>query len=195
MQIKMESAPLHLCNVNNPSAVVNRSYSLLHSIAITGIIYYRFSSLHNPISIPHLLVFASQLLLSLLWLLNQAYLWRPVSRTTFPENFQENNKNLPAIGVLVCTADPEREPPVEVMNTVLSAMALDYPPHKLSVYLSDDWGSAVTLHGTRQAWLFAWSWFPVATMIMALVMMTMLIFKELNSLKEEIDNVKVCLFQ
>ncbi|KAF2285419.1 hypothetical protein GH714_004256 [Hevea brasiliensis] len=31
------------------------------------------------------------------------------------------------------------------MNTVLSAMALDYPPEKLSVYLSDDGGSSPTL--------------------------------------------------
>lgn len=107
-----------------------------------------------------LLVFALELLLSLLWLLNQAYLWNPVSRRVFPERLPENEQNLPAIDVFICTADPKKEPPVEVMNTVLSAMALDYPSKKLHVYLSDDAGSALTLLALRQACAFASSWLP-----------------------------------
>ena len=46
------------------------------------------------------------------------------------------------------------------MNTVISAMALDYPPEKFYVYLSDDGGSAVTLRVTKEAWNFARSWLP-----------------------------------
>ncbi|KAL0457042.1 UNVERIFIED_CONTAM: putative cellulose synthase-like protein D6 [Sesamum latifolium] len=38
------------------------------------------------------------------------------------------------------------------MNTVISAMSLDYPSDKLAVYLSDDGGSYVTLHAVREAW-------------------------------------------
>jgi hypothetical protein len=71
-----------------------------------------------------------------------------------------DDDKLPPIDVLICTADPDREPTVEVMNTVLSAMALDYPPEKLHVYLSDDGGSPLTLHGMRQAWRFARGWLP-----------------------------------
>jgi len=62
--------------------------------------------------------------------------------------------------VFVCTADPDKEPTVDVMNTVVSAMALDYPPEKLHVYLSDDGGSTLTLHGTREAYDFARWWLP-----------------------------------
>ncbi|TQD70064.1 hypothetical protein C1H46_044403 [Malus baccata] len=47
-----------------------------------------------------------------------------------------------------------------VMNTVLSAMAMDYPPEKLHVYLSDDGCAAVTLNGMREAWRFAKWWLP-----------------------------------
>lgn len=98
--------------------------------------------------------------MSLLWLLNQAYLWSPVSRTVFPERLLENEQNLPPIDVFICTADPKKEPPVEVMNTVLSAMALDYPSKKLHVYLSDDAASALTLLALREACAFASSWLP-----------------------------------
>ncbi|XVE65890.1 hypothetical protein DITRI_Ditri08aG0035800 [Diplodiscus trichospermus] len=159
------SLPLHLCHVHNFSIIINRSYAILHSIAIAFLINYRCSFLFQETKnitipkLPWLLLFTSELLLSLSWLLRQAYRWRPVSRTTFPERLPGDDK-LPAIDVFICTADPNKEPTVEVMNTVISAMALDYPPEKLHVYLSDDGGTAVTLRVTKEAWNFARSWLP-----------------------------------
>ncbi|KDO41742.1 hypothetical protein CISIN_1g0045621mg, partial [Citrus sinensis] len=155
--------PLHVCHVNNLSVIINRLHALLHCIAIGFLIYYRASYLlQETRAIPiilWLLVFASELLLSFIWLLGRAYLWRPVSRTVFPERLPEDDK-LPAIDVFICTADPEKEPAIGVMNTVLSAMALDYPVDKLHVYLSDDGGSPITLHGMREACRFAKWWLP-----------------------------------
>ncbi|KAA8527733.1 hypothetical protein F0562_035398 [Nyssa sinensis] len=46
------------------------------------------------------------------------------------------------------------------MNTVLSAMALDYPTEKLAVYLSDDGGSPLTLYAIKETCSFARSWLP-----------------------------------
>lgn len=112
----MEPLPLHLCKPYKLSSILNRLYSLIHVTALTSLIYYRVSSLAStPLaSLPaQLLVFALELLLSLLWLLNQAYLWNPVSRRVFPERLPENEQNLPAIDVFICTADPKKEPPVE----------------------------------------------------------------------------------
>lgn len=80
----------------------------------------------------------------------------------FPERLPEDDK-LPAIDVFICTTDPVKEPIVGVMNTVLSAMALDYPPQKLHVYLSDDGGSNLTLQGMKEAWKFARWWLPFCT--------------------------------
>ncbi|WRX21565.1 Cellulose synthase - like 10, partial [Theobroma cacao] len=162
---KMKPLPFNLCNPKKRPAIINRSYALLHTIAATSLIFYRVSSLlHSRPSLPHLLVFASELILSLLWLLNQAYLWTPVSRKTFPERLlQEKGEELPGIDVFICTADPKKEPPLEVMNTVLSAMALDYPIGKLSVYVSDDGGSSSTLHAIREAGKFGRSWLPFCT--------------------------------
>ncbi|KAF5466008.1 hypothetical protein F2P56_015967 [Juglans regia] len=162
----MDSLPLHVCHVYKLSILLNRAYSLVHSTALAFLIYYRVSFLFQDLNIratpglvPWLLVFASELLLSFIWLLGQAFRWRPVTRTVFPERLPEDDK-LPAIDVLICTTDPDKEPTVEVMNTVLSAIALDYPPEKLNVYVSDDGGSPLTLHGMREAWRFARYWLP-----------------------------------
>ncbi|XP_027165343.1 cellulose synthase-like protein G1 [Coffea eugenioides] len=163
-----DSLPLNLCQVKKSSLVINRLYTSLHSIALLALIFYRTSTLLEitktgnksmPFVLFYVLVFASELILSFIWLLNQAYLWRPVYRTVFPERLPEDDK-LPAIDVFICTADPTREPSVQVMNTVISAMALDYPANKLHVYLSDDGGSPVTLGAMREAWNFARFWLP-----------------------------------
>ncbi|KAJ9182234.1 hypothetical protein P3X46_006253 [Hevea brasiliensis] len=161
------SFPLHTCdyNVHKLYNIINRSHALIHCIAIAFLVYYRASFLFQNLEIratpivPWLLVFTSELLLSFMWLLGLGSRWRPVCRTVFPERLPEDSK-LPGIDVFICTADPDKEPTVEVMNTVLSAMALDYPVEKLHVYLSDDAGAAITLHGMREAWKFARRWLP-----------------------------------
>nr|KYP76313.1 Cellulose synthase-like protein G2 [Cajanus cajan] len=138
---------------------------LLHSTALLFLLHYRVCFLFQHSEsreshlLPWLLVFASEIILSFIWILNQAYRWRPVSRSVFPQRLPQDDK-LPTIDVFICTADPTKEPTLDVMNTVLSAMALDYPTEKLHVYLSDDGGSPVTLHGMREAWKFARWWLP-----------------------------------
>lgn len=165
----MESVPFNLCNPKTKSLIINRSYAILQSIAIASLIFYRLSSFFHSRrhSLPLLLVFASELILSFLWLLSQAYLWRPVSRKSFPKTLLQDQKKddelLPGIDVFICTADPEKEPPLEVMNSVLSAMAMDYPIGKLSVYVSDDAGSALTLLAMKEACEFGRSWLPFCT--------------------------------
>ncbi|KAK0608521.1 hypothetical protein LWI29_031895 [Acer saccharum] len=156
------SLPLHSSQVHKLSIIINRSHVFLHCIAIAFLIYYRLSFLFQQSKtslLPWLLVFASELLLSFIWFLGIAYRWRPISRTVFPERLPEDDK-LPAIDVLICTADPYKEPTMEVMNTVLSAMELGYPPEKLNVYLSDDGGSSITLLGMRAVSKFARWWLP-----------------------------------
>lgn len=160
-----KTLPLHSCQVQKLSLIINRLHTFLHFVALLFLFHYRVSFIsqtlrtkHTPI-LPHVLVFASELILSFIWLLNQAYRWRPVSRKVFPERLPED-KQLPAIDVFICTADPNKEPTLGVMNTLISAMALDYPADKLNVYLSDDGGSKVTLKAMKEAWRFARWWLP-----------------------------------
>jgi len=67
---------------------------------------------------------------------------------------------LPKVDIFVCTANPEIEPPIMVINTVLSVMAYDYPTEKLNVYLSDDAGSDITFYALLEASKFAKHWLP-----------------------------------
>nr|GMD65557.1 cellulose synthase-like protein G2 [Ipomoea batatas] len=155
----MEPLPLHHCKVHKWQALIHRIHAFIHCIALISIIYYRLSSIFLPAALPWLLVFVSEIFLSFLWLFSAAYTWRPVSRTVFPERLPPGDE-LPAIDVFVCTADPKTEPPLGVMNTVLSVMALDYPPEKMSVYLSDDGGASRTLRSLRETWRFSRAWIP-----------------------------------
>ncbi|GAU32472.1 hypothetical protein TSUD_64230 [Trifolium subterraneum] len=157
--------PLSTCHVQNGLLIINRLHMLLHSTALSFLFYYRLSFLfQDPENsgshlLPWFLVFASEIILSFIWFLGQAYRWRPVSRSVFPERLPQDDK-LPAVDVFICTADPIKEPTLEVMNTVLSSMALDYPQEKLHVYLSDDGCSPLTLYGMRKAYEFARWWLP-----------------------------------
>ncbi|XP_073002556.1 cellulose synthase-like protein E6 [Typha latifolia] len=106
-------------------------------------------------------LFAAEIWFGLYWLLTQSVRWNPVYRHTYKERLSKRYKdNLPGVDVFVCTADPTVEPPIMVINTVLSVMAYDYPTEKLSVYLSDDGGSELTFYALLEASTFAKIWLP-----------------------------------
>lgn len=62
--------------------------------------------------------------------------------------------------VLVTTADWKLEPPIMVVNTVLSWLAVDYRTGKLTCYVSDDGGSPILLYALVEASNFAKIWVP-----------------------------------
>ncbi|XP_019193725.1 PREDICTED: cellulose synthase-like protein E1 [Ipomoea nil] len=95
------------------------------------------------------------------WFLTQSHRWNLVFRQPFRHRLlQRYGNDLPRVDVFVCTADPAIEPPIMVVNTVLSVMAYDYPPEKLSVYLSDDGGSQLTFYALLEASIFSRHWLP-----------------------------------
>ncbi|KAF3955668.1 hypothetical protein CMV_019135 [Castanea mollissima] len=158
----MATLSLHTCRVQQPHATINRIHIFLHFTAILFLLYYRTTRLFHGKNVPTLawsLISTSELILTIIWILIQAFRWCPVSRSAIPENIP-GGIELPGLDVFVCTLDPKKEPTIEVMNTVLSALALDYPPEKLSVYLSDDGGSYITLYAIKEACSFAKSWLP-----------------------------------
>ncbi|PHU12914.1 Cellulose synthase-like protein E1 [Capsicum chinense] len=95
------------------------------------------------------------------WFLTQSLRWNRVYRQAFRDRLLQRYENeLPRVDVFVCTADPAIEPPIMVINTVLSVMAYNYPQEKLSVYLSDDAGSELTFYALLEASRFAKHWLP-----------------------------------
>ncbi|XP_008811269.2 cellulose synthase-like protein E6 isoform X3 [Phoenix dactylifera] len=106
-------------------------------------------------------LFGAELWFGFYWVLNQSVRWNPVYRRTFKERLSKRYQaKLPNVDAFVCTADPMIEPPAMVISTVLSVMAYEYPPEKLSVYLSDDAGSELTFYALLEASRFAKSWIP-----------------------------------
>jgi len=75
-------------------------------------------------------------------------------------NFVSSVQELPRVDMFVTTADPVLEPPIITVNTVLSLLALDYPPHKLACYVSDDGCSPLTFYALQEASKFAKFWVP-----------------------------------
>ncbi|PON96757.1 Cellulose synthase [Trema orientale] len=104
----------------------------------------------------------SDVVLIFMWCTEQAYRMRPIRRKEFPENLKEmvREDEFPALDVFICTADPYKEPPLDVANTALSVLAYDYPAEKLAVYVSDDGGSQLTLFAFMEAAKFAAHWLP-----------------------------------
>ncbi|RDX76910.1 Cellulose synthase-like protein E6, partial [Mucuna pruriens] len=107
-------------------------------------------------------VWASEFAFGLYWIITQSVRWRIVHQTPFKHTLSRryDEENLPAVDIFVCTADPKLEPPFMVINTVLSAMAYNYPANKLNVYLSDDGGSELTFYALFKASIFSKHWLP-----------------------------------
>ncbi|KAE8660025.1 Cellulose synthase-like protein E1 [Hibiscus syriacus] len=107
-------------------------------------------------------LFLAELWFSFYWSLTLIRRWNPVFRYTFKDRLSSryDQEALPDIDIFVCTADPGIEPPIMVTNTVLSVMAYDYPPQKLSIYLSDDGCSKLTFYALLEAVRFSKIWLP-----------------------------------
>ncbi|KAI3501440.1 hypothetical protein L1887_29308 [Cichorium endivia] len=141
---------------------LNRIFALSYAIVISFILLRHFRNLiYSPIPIS-VTLFLADFVLAFLWFTSQCFHWNPIHRRVFPENLRQvvAESEFPAVDVLICTADPTKEPPVRVVNTALSVLAYDYPTDKLSVYISDDGGSEVTLYAFMEGAKFAKHWIP-----------------------------------
>ncbi|KAJ7960953.1 Cellulose synthase [Quillaja saponaria] len=97
----------------------------------------------------------------LYWILTQSLRWNVVYQHPFNERLSHRYEDkLLDVDIFVCTADHMLGPPSLVINTVLSLMSYNYPPNKLSVYLSDDGGSELTFYAVLEASNFSKHWLP-----------------------------------
>ncbi|CAL1384753.1 unnamed protein product [Linum trigynum] len=145
------------------SQLLNKLFAATVLLGICSIWFYRFT---HPAPTTHRWVWVGALFaeiwFGLYWVLTQAGRWDPVFRSTHKDRLADAHpdKTLPGVDVFVCTADHTIEPPILVVNTVLSLVAYDYPPDKLAVYLSDDGASEFTLYAMLEAARFARCWVP-----------------------------------
>ncbi|KAK6251466.1 hypothetical protein SCA6_005471 [Theobroma cacao] len=158
--------PLHKFEPLRRTAL-NRLFAAVYACAIIALLYRHAQTLLYPAT--SLLSFSlslslliSDLVLAFMWTGAQAFRMCPIRRKEFPENLRKiiKEEDFPGLDVFICTADPYKEPPMNVVNTALSLMAYDYPTEKISVYVSDDGGSAFTLFAFMEAAKFASHWLP-----------------------------------
>lgn len=167
--INPPSAPLTSCR---PMArtVVNRTFATIYASAILALFYHhlrRLLLLHPPTTSASTAATVSLLIadviLAFMWSTTQSFRMFPVRWKEHPDNLGmvfRGAEEFPAVDVFVCTADPYKEPPLGVVNTVLSVMAYEYPSTKISIYVSDDGGSELTLFAFMEAAEFARAWLP-----------------------------------
>ncbi|KAM4092146.1 hypothetical protein ACB094_06G015400 [Castanea mollissima] len=106
-------------------------------------------------------MFVAELCFGLYWILTQSCRFKVVYHYPFKERLSCRYKDqLPSVDIFVCTADPKMEPPTLVINTIFSVMSYNYPPEKLSIYLSDDGASELTFYALLEASSFSKHWIP-----------------------------------
>lgn len=156
-------------NTIKPSKFIafNRLFAAVYTFAVLTLLYYHVLKLitnsHTKSSIfISISMLIADLLLAFTWSTGQAFRMYPVTRKPDPEKIIETigKSGFPDLDVFICTADPYKEHPISVVNTALSVMAYDYPTEKLSVYISDDGGSQLTLFAFMEAVKFGKYWLP-----------------------------------
>ncbi|RVW19648.1 Cellulose synthase-like protein G3 [Vitis vinifera] len=184
--------PLHTC-VLKSRTTANRLFAIVYSFAILSLLYRHCIALLHSFSIVSLLILLADAVLAFMWATSQAFRMCPVERRVFIENLEHYAKesDYPRLDVFICTADPYKEPPMCVVNTALSVMAYDYPTEKLSVYVSDDGGSKLTLFAFMEAARFATHWLPYCKKNKIVERCPDAYFKSNNSWFPETDRIKM----
>ncbi|XP_059442521.1 cellulose synthase-like protein G3 isoform X2 [Corylus avellana] len=160
------SPPLHTLRHARRTAF-NRAFAAVYTCAISALLYYHALKLIHSTTLSSsffisLSFFLSDAILAFMWASRQCFLMTIVYRDEYPENLERVLKkpDFPALDVFICTADPYKEPPMRLISTVLAVMAYEYPTEKISIYVSDDGGSELTLFACMEAAKFATHWLP-----------------------------------
>ncbi|KAK7342084.1 hypothetical protein VNO80_25027 [Phaseolus coccineus] len=135
---------------------VTESLLLILLLLLLG---YRVISVNNY-SFPWFVAFLCESWFTISWFLTLTTQWSPAEIKTYQDLLLQSVQELPPVDLFVTTADPLLEPPIITVNTVLSLLALDYPPQKLACYVSDDGCSPLTFYALQEASQFAKFWVP-----------------------------------
>ncbi|KAJ4978476.1 hypothetical protein NE237_009256 [Protea cynaroides] len=146
--------------------IIPRKNTLKRAVEVTifflllSLLSYRLLSDNYNNSLAWHLAFLCESWFTFFWLLFINVKWNPLQYRTYPQRLLNRGVELPPVDIFVTTADPVLEPPIITVNTVLSLLALDYPPHKLACYVSDDGASPLTFYSLMEASKFAKLWVP-----------------------------------
>ncbi|XP_019447721.1 PREDICTED: cellulose synthase-like protein B4 isoform X1 [Lupinus angustifolius] len=138
----------------------NRVVDTFILLLLLLLLCFRLISIKNTFNIPYFLAFLSESWFTFTWIVILNTKWNPAATKTHIQLLLQRVPDLPAVDLFVTTADPILEPPIITVNTVLSLLALDYPPNKLACYVSDDGCSSLNFYALFEASKFAILWVP-----------------------------------
>ncbi|KAG2240363.1 hypothetical protein Bca52824_090853 [Brassica carinata] len=158
---RKRSAALHTCHPCRRT-IPYRIYAIIHTCGIISLMYNHAHSLATAdTTLTTSLLLIADVVLAFMWATTTCLRFNPIHRTEYPNKYVAKPKeDFPELDVFICTANPYKEPPMMVVNTALSVMAYDYPSDKISVYVSDDGGSSLTLFALMEAAKFSEHWLP-----------------------------------
>nr|GMD37838.1 cellulose synthase-like protein H1 [Ipomoea batatas] len=156
--------PFPLYEIKFRNNRISRAIEIIILFLLLSLITYRLFSLHTHDRIPWLLALICESWFTFVWILTVNCKWNQIQPKTYPQRLLQwlgdGTSEFPAVDMFVTTADPELEPPIITVNTVLSLLAVDYPANKLACYVSDDGASPLTFYSLVQASKFAQLWVP-----------------------------------
>nr|GMC70592.1 cellulose synthase-like protein H1 [Ipomoea batatas] len=156
--------PFPLYEIKFRNNRISRAIEIIILFLLLSLITYRLFSLHSHDRIPWLLALICESWFTFVWILTINCKWNQIQPKTYPQRLLQwlgdGTSEFPAVDMFVTTADPELEPPIITVNTVLSLLAVDYPANKLACYVSDDGASPLTFYSLVQASKFAQLWVP-----------------------------------
>ncbi|KAK7272279.1 hypothetical protein RJT34_28776 [Clitoria ternatea] len=129
-------------------------------LLLLRLLTYRVLSINSFTLTTWLLAFLCESWFTFTWIVILNTKWTPAFTITHLDRLLQQVPELPPVDLFVTTANPVLEPPVIVVNTVLSLLALDYPANKLACYVSDDGCSPLTYYALVEASKFAKHWVP-----------------------------------
>ncbi|XP_031104912.1 cellulose synthase-like protein H1 isoform X2 [Ipomoea triloba] len=156
--------PFPLYEIKFRNNKISRAIEIIILFLLLSLITYRLFSLHTHDRIPWLLALICEAWFTFVWILTVNAKWNQIQPKTYPQRLLQwlgdGTSEFPAVDMFVTAADPELEPPIITVNTVLSLLAVDYPANKLACYVSDDGASPLTFYSLVQASNFAKLWVP-----------------------------------
>ncbi|ANM66819.1 cellulose synthase-like B6 [Arabidopsis thaliana] len=153
------SSLLPLCERISHKSYILRIVDLTILVLLFSLLWYRILHMCENNTI-WLVAFLCESCFSFMWLIITCIKWSPAEDKPYPNRLDERVHDLPSVDMFVPTADPVREPPIIVVNTVLSLLAVNYPANKLACYVSDDGCSPLTYFSLKEASKFVKIWAP-----------------------------------
>nr|GME14451.1 cellulose synthase-like protein H1 [Ipomoea batatas] len=164
MAVATKPHPFSLYEIQFRNNRISRTIEIIILFLLLSLISYRLFSLGSHDRIPWLLALICESWFTFVWILTINCKWNQIQTKTYPQRLLqwlgEGTSEFPAVDMFVTTADPELEPPIITVNTVLSLLAVDYPANKLACYVSDDGASPLTFYSLVEASKFAKIWVP-----------------------------------